>query len=56
MALKNLSIALPEEWHEQLGKIARTRSYKENKNINRLDLIREALIEKYELKVPEQKA
>ena len=50
MANRSLSIAIPEEWHQQLEKIARHRSFKENKNINRLDLIREALIEKYSLK------
>ena len=54
MQKMNITVSIRHEWNEQLGKIARAKSAKENKDINRLDLIREAIQEKYGLKDTEE--
>jgi len=49
MRKRQINVWMSEEWIEQLEKMARQESVKENKNINHLDLIRQAVKEKYEL-------
>ena len=48
--MKQLCLTIPNEWHEQLFRIARNKSVEDDKNINRMDLIREAIAKTYGLK------
>jgi|TARA_Y100000310_G_scaffold344647_1_gene458538 hypothetical protein len=45
-----LNISIPEEWLPQLKKLARKLSFKEDKTMTHIDLIRRAIEEKYGLK------
>ena len=42
-----INITISKEWKLKLEKLAREISFKENKNINSIDLIRTAINEKY---------
>lgn len=56
---KQINLAMPSVWHEQLERIARLASVKEDRTLSHLDLIRRAIKEKYNLpdvvKQPEKK-
>lgn len=47
---RQVNLTIPQEWLERLQKEARERSVKEEKTINYLDLIREAVKKEYNLK------
>jgi hypothetical protein len=47
-----INITIPGEWKAQLENIARLRSAEEGRNITFLDLMREAIQEKFQLEDP----
>jgi len=44
-----VNIAIPASWKQQLENIARIRSVEEEKNITFVDLMREGIMEKWQL-------
>jgi hypothetical protein len=50
MENKQLNVSLPKPWFEQLERLARLFSVEEDKTLSHLDLIRDAIKEKYNLK------
>jgi hypothetical protein len=52
---KQINISIPKEWFEQLERLARLYSVEEDKTLTHLDLIRNAIKEKYSLKVEGEK-
>ena len=49
-----LCLTIPKEWLGQLFRIARNKSVEEDRNINRMDLIREAIAKTYRLEYPKE--
>lgn len=45
-----INIALPKNWKDELERLARVFSVEEEKTLTYLDLIRQAIREKYDLK------
>jgi hypothetical protein len=50
MENKQLNVSLPKPWFEHLERLARLFSVEEDKTLSHLDLIRDAIKEKYNLK------
>lgn len=50
MENKQINVSLPKPWLEQLERLARLFSVEEDKTLSHLDLIRDAIKEKYNLK------
>ena len=46
---KQINVSLPKPWLEQLERLARLYSVEEDKTLSHLDLIRDAIREKYNL-------
>jgi hypothetical protein len=46
---KQINVSIPKEWFEQLERLARLYSVEEDRTLTHLDLIRNALKEKYNL-------
>lgn len=53
MAYTQTNLVLPEEWKDQLKRLARIISVEEDKTLTYLDLIRRAIKEVYNLSDPE---
>jgi hypothetical protein len=49
MGNKQLNISVPKPWFDQLERLARIYSVEEDRTLSHLDLIRDALKEKYHL-------
>ncbi|MEK6832892.1 MAG: hypothetical protein AABY32_02500 [Nanoarchaeota archaeon] len=49
MKKKQVNFSLPEKWLIKLERLARENAMKEDRNITYLDLIRDAINEKYKL-------
>lgn len=52
--MKQVNISMPEQWFDQLERLARVYSVEEDKTLSHLDLIRIALKEKYNLSETEK--
>lgn len=46
---QQINISMPQEWHERLERCARIESMKRDKTVSHIDLIREALKNKFDL-------
>jgi len=50
MENKQINVSMPKTWFEQLERLARLYSVSEDKTLSHLDLIRDAIRDKYNLK------
>jgi hypothetical protein len=46
---KQINVSMPKPWFDQLERLARSYSVEEDRTLSHLDLIRDALKEKYHL-------
>ena len=53
--MEQLCLTIPKEWFGQLDRIARNRAAKKDREVTRLDLIREAIAKKHGLEYPKEK-